>query len=66
MTTDLIRRVLITCPETGESVETVLRMRERNFEALNGEHRFRCTRCGQVHAWLPQDAWLEEVRPRHM
>jgi len=64
--TDVIRRVLITCPETGAPVETVFRLRQSAFEALHGEHRFRCTRCGQVHAWLKDDAWLEAVRPSQM
>jgi uncharacterized Zn finger protein len=60
--TDVIRRILITCPNTGESVETVLKMRQAAFEALQGEHRFRCTRCGEVHAWRREDAWLEPLR----
>jgi len=62
--TDVISRVLITCPQTGEAVETVLRLRESAFEALKGEYRFRCTRCGQVHTWRREDAWLEPSRPR--
>jgi hypothetical protein len=64
--TDTISRVLIRCPETGVSVETVLRLRPSAFETLRGEHRFRCPRCGQVHAWNKEDAWLEAVAPRHM
>lgn len=63
---DLISRVLITCPETGAPVETVLRMRQSAFDALRGEHSFRCTRCGQVHAWRREDAWLETIRPSQM
>ncbi len=66
MTTDLISRVLITCPETGEAVETVFRLRPTAFEALKGQHSFRCSRCGQIHAWSKSDAWLADVRPRHM
>ncbi len=63
---DLINRVLITCPQTGEPVETVFRLRRAAFEELKGEHRFRCTRCGQVHVWRKEDAWLAEIRPNHM
>ena len=64
--TDTIGRILITCPDTGAPVETVLRMRRSAFDALQGEYRFRCTRCGRVHAWRREDAWLEGVRPSQM
>ena len=64
--TDLISRVLISCPQTGEPVETVIRLRPSAFDSLQGEHRFRCTRCGEIHAWRREDAWLEGIRPRHM
>jgi hypothetical protein len=64
--TDVIARVLIACPQTGDPVETVLRLRPTAFQALQGEYRFRCTRCGQIHSWRREDAWLDEVRPRHM
>lgn len=57
--TDVISRVLIHCPETGEKVGTVLRLRPSAFEALRGEYSFRCNRCGRVHAWRKEDAWLE-------
>ena len=63
---DLINRVLITCPETGDPVETVFRLRRAAFEELKGEHRFRCTRCGQVHAWRREDAWQEALRASQM
>jgi uncharacterized C2H2 Zn-finger protein len=45
-------------------VETVFRLRPSAFEALQGEHRFRCTRCGQIHAWNKDDAWLEQAGPK--
>jgi hypothetical protein len=64
--TDLIGRVLITCPRTGLPVETVFRLRQAAFDALQGEHRFRCARCGEVHAWCKEDAWLAEIRPNQM
>jgi uncharacterized Zn finger protein len=56
---EVISPVLITCPSTGEPVETVLRLRPSVFEALRGEYSFRCTRCGQVHAWTREQAWLK-------
>jgi hypothetical protein len=59
--TDVISRVLIHCPETGEAVGTVFRLRPSAFEALRGEYGFRCNRCGQVHVWRKEDAWLEKV-----
>jgi uncharacterized C2H2 Zn-finger protein len=65
-TADVVGRVLIRCPETGAPVETVLRLRPSAFETLKGEHAFRCPRCGQVHAWRKQDAWLEAMGRRHM
>jgi uncharacterized Zn finger protein len=56
---DVISRVLIQCPETGEAVGTVMRLRPAAFETLRGEFAFRCNRCGQVHHWRKEDAWLE-------
>ena len=58
---DAIQRVVIKCPATGSVVSTVLRLRPSAFEALNGQHSFRCERCGQIHAWNRQDAWLENA-----
>jgi hypothetical protein len=59
--TDVISRVLIHCPKTGEAVGTVMRMRPSAFEGLRGEYGFRCTRCGQIHNWRKEDAWLEKA-----
>jgi hypothetical protein len=59
--TDVISRVLIHCPETGEAVQTVFRLRPTAFEALRGEYGFRCSRCGKVHTWRKEDAWLEKA-----
>jgi hypothetical protein len=61
---DTIRRVVIKCPATGAVVSTVLRLRPSAFEALSGEHSFRCERCGQIHAWRRDDAWLENAWKR--
>jgi hypothetical protein len=59
--TDVISRVLIECPETGETVGTVFRLRPTAFDALRGEHSFRCVRCGKIHTWRKEDAWLEKA-----
>lgn len=60
---DVISPVMITCPNTGEAVQTVLRLRPTAFEALRGEYSFRCTRCGEVHRWSRDDAWLKQPTP---
>ena len=60
---DVISPVLITCPNTGEAVQTVLRLRPAAFEALRGEYSFRCTRCGEVHRWSRDEAWLKQTAP---
>ena len=59
--TDVVSRVLIQCPETGETVGAILRLRPSAFEALRGEYGFRCARCGKVHTWRREDAWLEKA-----
>ena len=64
MTPNLIHRVLINCPKTGEPVNTIYRLRPSAFETLAGEYRFRCARCGEIHAWRRADAWLEDARVR--
>jgi hypothetical protein len=57
--TDAIRRVLVKCPTTGASANTIFRLRTSAFQALHGEYGFRCERCGQIHHWRREDAWLE-------
>ena len=57
---DVISRVMIRCPQSGTNVSTVFRLRPAAFEALTGDHSFRCDRCGQIHTWRREDAWLEE------
>jgi uncharacterized Zn finger protein len=51
--------VLIKCPETGETVPTMLRMKPQELEALNAPRAFRCTKCGHIHSWTKAEAWLE-------
>jgi uncharacterized Zn finger protein len=58
---DTVHRVVIKCPSTGQVVSTVLRLRPSAFEALTGEHSFRCERCGQIHVWSRTEAWLESA-----
>jgi len=62
--TDVASRVLIVCPDTGEPVWTVMRLRPSAFDTLQGEYGFRCARCGQVHHWRKDDAWLEAGQSR--
>jgi len=62
--TDQIHRVVIKCPATGQVVSTVLRLRPSAFEALSGRHSFRCDRCGDIHVWGREDAWLESAWKR--
>lgn len=64
MSDTIIHRVVIKCPATGAVVSTVLRMRPSAFEALTGEHSFRCERCGQIHVWSREEAWLESAWKR--
>ncbi len=63
---DVVSRILIQCPTTGDPVETVLRLRPSAFQALKGEYRFRCPKCAEVHSWRREEAWLEALSPRHM
>lgn len=58
---DAIHRVLIKCPTTGSPVNTIFRLRPSAFEALRGEYGFRCERCGEIHSWRREDAWLESA-----
>jgi hypothetical protein len=60
---DVVSPVLITCPNTGEAVPTVMRLRPSAFEALRGEYSFRCTRCGEIHRWTKDAAWLKVATP---
>jgi hypothetical protein len=57
---DVISRVLIKCPTLGTNVHTVHRMRASAFEAMRGQYSFRCDRCGEIHTWRREDAWLED------
>jgi hypothetical protein len=56
----VISRVMTKCPTSGLTVPTVYRMRAAAVEGLRGEFGFRCERCGEIHTWRREDAWLEE------
>ena len=56
--TQYIEPVMFTCSETGETVQTGHRMRATEFAATKGPRSFRCTRCGAIHTWTAETAWL--------
>lgn len=54
-------RLMITCPETGKPVYTRLNFNWTTFESTRiGEQTVDCPKCGDVHRWRRQDAYLEE------
>jgi hypothetical protein len=54
-------RVLMKCPETGQTVFTCQRMKPPEFDSLERELGFRCPSCDKIHKWSKADAWLEEA-----
>ena len=59
-------RVMTRCPTTGAEVSTILRLQQPAFDALSGEHAFRCGACGEIHRWEKGDAWLEPKSEREL
>lgn len=55
--------MLITCPNTGETVATGVTMTELEFERLGEESVFslRCSACSELHTWAKGDARLERL-----
>ena len=54
-------RLMIICPETEKPVYTHLTFTWATFDsAYIGENSIRCTKCGEVHRWRREDAYLEE------
>ena len=54
-------RVMINCPETGESVFTGMTFDWPTFENIKiGERIILCSSCGDEHKWKRPDARLEE------
>jgi uncharacterized protein YjbI with pentapeptide repeats len=56
-----MRRVLITCPQTGHAVFTGVQMDEAAFQRadLTDQTLKACASCGQTHVWSKADARLE-------
>lgn len=54
-------RILTRCPTTQEVVPTIMRMQRAAFDQLKGPHGFRCGKCGQIHHWDRETAWVEEA-----
>ena len=54
-------RIVIRCPETGETVPTgVVVPDTRSFDALLLPRRhLTCPSCGRQHAWTKDSAWVE-------
>lgn len=54
-------RIMTRCPKTEEVVPTIRRMQRPAFEQLKGSLGFRCSRCGDIHTWDRESAWLEDA-----
>lgn len=55
----MVRRVMIACPQTGESISTGMAMDEESFEsAALSQKSVQCPECGQIHTWDKEDAFL--------
>jgi endogenous inhibitor of DNA gyrase (YacG/DUF329 family) len=56
--------VMITCPTTGQEVDTGIAMDHRSFvsDLLTYNTLGSCPRCGQNHTWSKEDAWIDEAR----
>ncbi len=56
-----MRRVVITCPQTGHAVFVGAQMDEDAFERahIKDETMKACPSCGQTHMWSKEDARLE-------
>jgi hypothetical protein len=57
------RRVMISCPKTGDPVPTGVVMNRSAFEVMtltDNPLPDPCPRCGQMHYWSKEDAWVEE------
>ena len=56
------RRVMASCPSTGERVFTGLRLDALEFEAAQeGTRLFECPDCGKAHEWRREDVTLEDA-----
>jgi hypothetical protein len=54
--------IFINCPNTGNPVATGLATRSVVFNSLPPVAiPLRCSACGQIHRWKPQDAWIGQL-----
>jgi endogenous inhibitor of DNA gyrase (YacG/DUF329 family) len=54
-------RLMITCPETGKPVYTHFNFNWTTLDSARiGEQTVQCPKCGDVHSWRREDAYLEE------
>lgn len=54
-------RAMIICPETGKAIYTHLNFSWNTFDTTRiGEQSIQCPKCGKVHTWRREDAYLEE------
>ena len=58
-------RIIISCPTTGEAVPTGHRTQDIDLAIMSEPRSFRCTVCHQVHAWMGDDARVEDPSGRH-
>jgi hypothetical protein len=57
--------IVIKCPTTAEDVPTGMATDRAAWDRLPpiwlGEP-FRCPKCGEIHVWTKNDAWLEDLQ----
>src|SRR5262245_37379099 len=58
--------IFVQCPRTGAPISTGLKSEWVLLESLPRiPIPVRCPACGQMHKWMPQDAWMGPVLPSH-
>lgn len=60
--TRLMSAIIVNCPSTGVAVVTGQHATQAQFDAGDFSGRFRCTSCGEIHAWEKADAQLVVAR----
>ncbi len=54
-------RFVITCPKTGETVDTGMRGDRQSLESNTfTNNAVRCPHCGETHTWSSKDAQIED------
>lgn len=56
-----VRRVQISCAESGEPVPVGMSISAAAFANLTGEQTFKCPHCFREHTWTVDDAWTETI-----